>query len=267
MSWKGKAFGALAGFMIGNGLGAIIGGTLGHLIDRVKTRSLAHLNVEEQQSVQQVFFATTFPVMGHLAKADGIVSKAEIDLATHIMDQMQLSPEMRYEAITLFNEGKRNDFPLIQTLANFQKYCGHRKHLPLMFLEIQVQAAFADGYLHENEEILLFKICQYFKLSKRQYLRIKRRTQAQYRFQQYYQQQSYAALYSKNNLNDAYEVLGVDSQKSDAEIKNAYRTLISQNHPDKLAAKGLPDEMMILATEKTQQITKAYELIKETRKS
>ncbi|MCK5872638.1 MAG: co-chaperone DjlA [Methylococcales bacterium] len=267
MSWKGKAVGAIAGFMIGHSLGAIIGGVLGHLIDRIKMRSLAYLNVEEQQSVQQVFFATTFSVMGHLAKADGIVSKAEIDLASHIMDQMQLSPEMRHEAIILFNQGKRDDFPLTQTLEDFHKYCGHRKHLPLMFLEIQVKAAFADGYLHENEEILLLKICEYFKLSKRQYLRIKSRAQAQYRFQQYYQQQSHAALYSKNNLKDAYEVLGIDSKKSDAEIKNAYRTLISQNHPDKLVAKGVPDAMMTLATEKTQQITKAYELIKEARKS
>ncbi|MCK5897678.1 MAG: co-chaperone DjlA [Methylococcales bacterium] len=267
MSWKGKAFGAIAGFMIGHGLGAVIGGALGHLIDRVKTRSLAYLNVEEQQSVQQVFFATTFPVMGHLAKADGIVSKAEIDLATHIMDQMQLTPEMRNEAIALFNEGKKDDFPLIKTLNDFQKHCGHRKHLPIMFLEIQVQAAFADGYLHDNEEALLLKICQHFKLPQRQYLRMKRRVQAQHRFQQYYQQQSNAALYSKNNLKDAYEVLGVSSSNSDAEIKKAYRTLISQNHPDKLAAKGLPESMMTLATEKTQQITKAYEMIKEVRKS
>ena len=207
--------------------------------------------------------------MGHLAKADGIVSKAEIDLASHIMDQMQLTPEKRNEAIALFNEGKKNNFPFIQTLDDFQKYCGHRKHLPLMFLEIQVQAAFSDGHLHENEEALLLGICQHFKLSHRQYLRVKRRVQAQYRFQQYYkqQQQSQAALYSKNNLNDAYEVLSVSSNSSDADIKKAYRTLVSQNHPDKLAAKGLPEAMMTLAKEKTQQITKAYELIKEARKS
>ena len=41
---------------------------------------------------------------------------------------------------------------------------------------------------------------------------------------------------------------------------------MSQHHPDKLVSKGLPKEMVRLATEKTQEIQKAYELIKEARK-
>jgi DnaJ like chaperone protein len=268
MSWKGKMFGAVTGFFIGGGpVGAVIGGILGHQLDKASTRSSLYLNAEEQQSVQKAFFTTTFSVMGHLAKADGIVSKAEINLATQVMDQMHLSADKRLEAIELFQSGKKNDFPLIQTLADFQHHCSHRTHLPIMFLEIQMQAAFADGQLHENEEVLLLTICQHLTLTQRHYLRIKRRLEAQQRFYQYYQQQqSHAQPYSKNNLKDAYDVLGVNSKSKDSDIKKAYRTLISQNHPDKLVAKGLPESTMTLAKEKTQQITKAYEMIKDSRK-
>ena len=63
-------------------------------------------------------------------------------------------------------------------------------------------------------------------------------------------------------LTQAYKILGVNKGSSEAEIKKAYRRLMSQHHPDKLVAKGLPDEMIALATEKTQEIRKAYDLIK-----
>ena len=60
-------------------------------------------------------------------------------------------------------------------------------------------------------------------------------------------------------------MLGVEPDSTEAEVKKAYRRLMSQHHPDKLVAKGLPEEMMKLAKEKTQEISAAYELIKEAR--
>jgi len=59
----------------------------------------------------------------------------------------------------------------------------------------------------------------------------------------------------------------VSESASDAEVKKAYRRLISQHHPDKLVSKGLPDEMMKIAKEKTQQITEAYDTIRDLRKA
>jgi DnaJ like chaperone protein len=67
------------------------------------------------------------------------------------------------------------------------------------------------------------------------------------------------------SLAEDHAVLDVAESASDAEVKKAYRRLMSQHHPDKLVSKGLPEEMIKVATEKTQQIRKAYERIKTAR--
>jgi DnaJ like chaperone protein len=66
-------------------------------------------------------------------------------------------------------------------------------------------------------------------------------------------------------LSQAYAILGVGHTATDADVKKAYRRLMNQHHPDKLIAKGLPEEMIRIATEKTQQIKTAYEQIKSER--
>ncbi len=69
----------------------------------------------------------------------------------------------------------------------------------------------------------------------------------------------------RNRLADAYTALGVSPDATAAEIKRAYRKLISQNHPDKLAARGLPESMRAVAEERSREINSAYDLIKDAR--
>ena len=210
------------------------------------------------------FFTATFSVMGHIAKADGRVSQSEIRMARQVMDELELNSEMKATAIHLFDQGKQAGFPLDEVLAQFRRECHRRTSLIRMFLEIQIQAAFADGVFEASEEKVLRHICNRLGISRFEYESIKLQVQAQQRFHSH-RQGAYRTSSRGDNLEDAYGVLGVKSSATDAEIKKAYRRLISQHHPDKLVSKGLPEEMMVLAKEKTQKIRKAYEAIKQAR--
>jgi len=70
---------------------------------------------------------------------------------------------------------------------------------------------------------------------------------------------------TQDRLKDAYVALGVSAESSGPEIKRAYRKLISANHPDKLASRGLPESMRQVAEERSREINSAYDMIKESR--
>ncbi len=220
----------------------------------------------DQERVQTAFFTTTFSVMGAIAKADGRVSPDEIALAKSVMAEMDLSGEMRQAAINLFNQGKTADFPLDEVLDQFRTECHRRNTLIQMFIEIQLQAAYADGTLDKAEEQLLLHICSRLGIPEFAFRRLEKMIRAE----RHYSGQSgggrrAGVAPSGPTLKDAYAILNIAAEASDADVKKAYRRLLSQHHPDKLVSKGLPEEMMKMATQKTHEIRQAYEKIKEAR--
>lgn len=272
MSWLGKVFGGAFGFLMGGPLGAILGAALGHRFD-VGMEELEHGEQADfrpgtRQRIQMAFFTATFSVMGHVAKADGRVTEEEIGLARAIMAEMDLNEDLQRAAVRLFNEGKDPAFPLDAALDQFRRECFRRTTLIRMFIEIELRAAYADGVLYPVEEQVLLHICGRLGVSRFEFEGIKAILQAQQRFtsRDYNRQrQRGEESWRQPRLEDAYAALGVKPSADESEIKRAYRCLMSQNHPDKLVAKGLPEEMMKLATEKTQKIRKAYDAIRKAR--
>jgi DnaJ like chaperone protein len=265
VSWWGKLVGGAFGFVLGGPLGALLGAAVGHNFDRGLRQQpdVAAFGTGDQERVQTAFFTATFAVMGHVAKADGRVSPQEIRMAEAVMAQMSLSPEMRRTAIDLFNRGKEADFDLDAVLAQFRRECRGRSTLIGMFVEIQLQAAYADGSLDPSEDAVLRTICGQLGISELDYRRLERMVHAQLGMGG--GGAAGRGRPSVDPLKAAYEVLGVSPQADDAEIKRTYRRLLSQHHPDKLVSKGLPEEMMKVAAQKTHEIRQAYETIRDAR--
>ncbi len=256
MSWWTSVLGGALGYMIGGPLGAMLGVAFAGNLSKGKSNfrgSASDYRPGDQQRVQAAFFSSVFSVMGYIAKVDGKVSKSEILLAQQVMQHMQLSEDMQKAAKELFNQGKQKDFNLDEVLEQFRTESHRRTHLVRMFLEIQIQATYADGVFDDKEYDALKYIAQKLRFPIHELERL-------------IQQFSVASgKASKLTIDDAYVILGADKSLTDKELKRAYRRLLAQHHPDKLVAKGLPDEMIKLANDKTQEIISAYELIKKHR--
>lgn len=258
----GKIIGAVLGFLVGGPLLALLGLAMGHLFDRGLRQAMGFNDSAERQRIESVFFDTVFRVLGHLAKADGRVSEAEIAQTEAIMAQLQLSAERRQQAIQRFKEGSAADFALEPQVASFVQAVGRQHLLRRLLLEALLAMALADGELHEAEREVLLTVARYLGVSAVDFERLLQMANAQRHF---HRGGSGAAAPREDALADAYKALGVNKDCSDAELKRAYRKLMSEHHPDKLIARGVPDEMIKLATEKSQEIQAAYELVKKSR--
>ncbi|MDD1781629.1 co-chaperone DjlA [Enterovibrio sp. ZSDZ35] len=270
MAVWGKVLGAFFGFLLGKWFGLALGLFLGHKFD--KARQNASLGGGfyrgNQQERQQAYFHATFAVMGHIAKAKGKVTENEIRLASNLMDRMGLQGAARRAAQDAFREGKESAFPLEETLQEVRKNCGGRFDLLQFFLEVQIQAAYADGSVHPNERQVLYTVASILGFSRQQLDQRLAMQEAAFNFYQqqgqgHTGQQQWQGDFSGARLKDAFRILGVDEDANSQTVKRAYRKLMNEHHPDKLAAKGLPPEMMEIAKQKAQEIQAAYDLVKK----
>ena len=284
MSVWGKILGVLFGFMFLKFFGAVLGLIVGHLFDKAYSQDFNQLGgfgrfFTDQNSLKQqaIFFHSLFSALGHLAKSDGSVTDHEIQVATALMDEMQLSGEARTEAQNAFREGKARDFPLEESLKSFYDATHGRRDILQVFLEILIQAAFADGKLSQEEYRVLEKVAKPLGFRRRDLeflisayeaeLRFRQRNGQRYQnYSQHQRSRNEQTSYSEQaSVDDAYRILCVSAKDDEKTIKRAYRKRMSEHHPDKLISKGLPEQAMEIAKKKSQDIQAAYELIKQKR--
>jgi len=274
MNILGRLAGAFFGYLISGGsiLGAIIGYFFGSMFDRGLSQGDFVGGFHSQrgrQQIQQVFFKTIFSLLGHLAKADGRVSEDEIQTTRSIMEQMRLNQSQKQQAMDFFAQGKATDFQIDALLDEYRQVSHKNRMLTQMLLEVLILGALSDGELHKNEEVILLHVFTRLGFTQNDYQRMLSMVQGQQHFhqgggasgQRFYTQES-----REDALKEAYDVLDSTPAATDRELKKAYRRQMNQHHPDKLVSRGMPEEMVKMANEKTQEIKAAYELIVEERK-
>ncbi len=248
---------AIIGFFIGGPRGLLIGALIGLVTGWVVRKVVRDRLV----GAQAQFLESTFAVMGALSKADGVVTRDEIAAAEAMFDRLNLSGTQREIAKAAFNRGKSPGFDVDAEVATFARAAHGYRPLLLMFLQAQVAAIAGDGNVHPAEHQLLVRIARTLGLSESDVAQL----EALLRASAGAGGGRAGTPPSRRKLDDAYEALGLSPAATDAEIKKTYRRLMSQNHPDKLAGKGLPESMRQMAEERTREISTAYAIIKESR--
>lgn len=237
MSIWGKLAGAAAGLAVGGPLGALLGGLAGHMVvDRESGN--------EEVDKQLAFTIGVIALGAKMAKADGHVTKDEV----HAFKEIFKVPESeRNNVARVFNLAK-------QDTAGFESYAKQLARLfkddPEMLhniLEGLFHIAKADDALHPSERKYLETVARHFGIGEVEFRYILARHVAAER-------------------ESPYHVLGVAPDIGDDELQRHYRKLMVENHPDKLIARGLPQEMIDIANKKIAAINGAYDDIRRERR-
>jgi len=197
-------------------------------------------------------------LVAKVAKADGHVDALEAQLVGAMFDDIsKVFPEPAKTKDILkriFNEEKENlanTQQIAEALANATKRNPAQQE---QFMGFLIQLAFADGEVSQGEEEVLATIAEALAFDPNKYHAI---------FDQF--EQMMKNVQPKATTEDAYKVLGVSKNDNMDTIKKAYRKLVRQYHPDIIKSQNKGEEYMKEATQKTQEINQAYEMIKKAR--
>ena len=259
MSILGKLIGGLIGLMLfRHPFGILIGAAIGHLWDIGAMRPR-----DPAVGASGTFIAPLFGLAGAIAKSDGRISVQEIAAAENLMARMQLVPAQRAIAIERFTAGKQDGFPVHLAIADLKAWCGGRRDLAYLLLDMLLDIVYAEGPLVPDKFAIVRQLCWALGVHERELAALAAMKGYAYTARGDGQSSSNGAPRGSVPGKDPYAVLGLERNAGDNEIKRAYRKLISQHHPDKLG--DVPDELKRRAEERAREINTAYERIQSER--
>jgi len=257
--YAGKLVGAILGWILfHNPFGALIGAFLGHFYDSVAARP-------RQTPLGSGFIEPLFAFAGALAKSDGRISQQEIDAAEALIARLNLDAEQRRAAIERFSVGKQPDFNVNIALGDLQHWCQGRRDHAFIVLDLLLDLVHAEGPLAGPKLALMRRLCAVLHVSEHELAALSA-------------MRGYSAWQGprgpagngprppppRPSEVDPYAVLGVERTADERAIKQAYRRLMSQHHPDKLGS-DVPDEVKRRSEQRSREINAAYERIKSER--
>lgn len=197
-------------------------------------------------------------LVAKVAKADGKVDTLEAELVGLMFDDVSSvfpEPEKTREILKDIFAREKDRRDNIEELAT-RLGNATRKNTTQQekFMSFLIQLAFADGHVSPEEENLLKTIAEALRFNPGIYHQI---------FDHF--EQMIKNMQPQHSAKDAYAILGVSENDDMDTIKKAYRKLIKQYHPDIIKSQANSEQYIQKATEKTQEINQAYDLIKKTR--
>ena len=251
----GKILGGVGGFLTGGPLGAVVGAALGHAADSgaMPGRGIGPgaADMAALLGNRETLFAISVIVLSaKLAKADGLVKREEIDA---FKAMFRIPPENLREVAQMFDEARKDADGWEPFAARLGEAFADNRAMLEDVLAALFYIARADGPITRGELPVLQGIHLRFGLDSAAWDRAKGGGQQG------------SAAQRQVEQNDAYAVLGVMPNASDEEVRLAWRKLMRDNHPDGLAARGVPPEFVDRATRKVAEINAAWDKIKRQR--
>ena len=236
--WK-AGIGGMIGFTIGGPIGGILGAIIG---SKLGDKEQARPSINQKN--QAAFFTALFACFAKIAKADGKVTREEVDKVDHfIKERFKFPPDQRAFAIQVFNHAKDDNNSFRDYASQLSSLLSNNQSALVMFYELLFELSMADGHLDTTEEEILSEAIPIFGLDPDLFKLNKRKFGA--------------------DISDAYAVLGVTQDMSYKEIKTAYQRKRKEFHPDTLLSKGLPEELLEKAKDKFIEIQSAFEEIEK----
>jgi DnaJ like chaperone protein len=259
MSIWGKLLGAATGLALGGPIGALLGGVAGHVYDqwqgdrRDEPRALPpgpDPVFADPLETRRIAFATGVIVLAaKLAKADGVVTRDEVRAFKRTF---AVSDDDVGSVARLFDEAKRDAGGFEPFARQLAELFAHDPVILEELLEALFAVAAADGRINADELRFLQTVARIFALDGLTFDAVRARFDAR-------------RGPTRAAPADPYAVLGLRRDASDDEIRTAYRRLVRELHPDRLIAKGVPEEFVRDANARLAAINVAHDTIEKER--
>ena len=251
MGLKGTLIGAGLGWVLGGPIGAILGGMLGNQFDGSSSMGL---NQGAGQNRTGDMMASLLVLFGYVTRADGQIMSSEVQYVKQFLVD-NFGTSYARDLMQMYKDIVKQEYPIDPVCKQVRKHVPYHDRLELLHLLYGI--ASADGDLNQAELNAIAEIATGMGIQSQD-------------------QQSIRAMFMNGGSDrtrsrqsrrapqdNAYDILGVDRNAADKEVKDAYRELARKYHPDKVSHLG--DEFTAVAEEKFKAINDAYQQIKQDR--
>jgi len=288
MGWVGFCIGAFLGnaarIPMGGIIGAIIGAVLEEKIkhgaaireteavnERLRRSRDARMRTsnassrDERRRREMVFLTAASAMFAKMAKADGRVTETEIAYVEAAFMRLGFTGEKRDFCISVFRKAKDDGLTIYAYAAEFAS-CEPRTAVRETLYSMLWDLACADGHVSSVELQILRNITMHLGVRSSLFdFESNRRLGSRGSREGSRRSSGRGSDSGDMSLREAYSTLGCSSSSTAAELKQAYREMAKQNHPDVLRARGVPEELVKKANEKMARVNAAWATIKRER--